>query len=939
VWSWGLSVLEMFVGKLTWDEGEGAAQALKHCLEEGPARAGIPDMPAGLAVLLKQCFELQPTNRPKNLVVVADILQQIYCDVARLPYERQPPKAADMVAATLNNRALSLLDLAKTASSLSSLNPEKIQEAMECWRKALQADPTHFESTFNWGYWQWNAGQVDDDWFVKRLTALKPLHGSRPEYWTQMAAIQAERGDQHEARQALAEISANGTSAALPGTYPDFHLAYTWKLAAGISALALSSDGSQMLVGGTDKQVGLFDLTTHECLLTFAVPRSFEVNALAFSVQERYALTGGFSEEVTIWDLQSSDQHSDTLTHTTLTHPAFKESSADSISAIIFSQRCGLLAWACRSELPMLVEQPIWLWDLKLGRFTEPLDGHRHSVFSIAFSPDGQYLLSGGRFLGRADEVMKLWDMESRRCIRTFIGHSGSVKAVAFTRDGQYAISGSDDTTLKVWEAKSARLVKTLQGHTDTITSLALSPDGAFLVSASEDKTVRIWDLSTGRCVRTLDAHEDTVTSVILSPDGSVLFSASRDGTVRMWSMHWSTGPRVEYLVSVPVSSSEAIEMRERIEHLLKESDEFTRQGSYQAAYQMLRDAQHVPGYEKSSQILDHINHIGKMMHRVGLGDAWLVRTFEGHTDAIDTVRFSPDGRYALSGSHDRSIRIWDLQTGTGFAMPQEHRLPISATAFSPDGRYLVSGNKTHDYRGNSGPSLRLWDLTRRQSIGSFHDHAKGISSAVFMPDSKSVFTGTWNEPFEAEETCIQRWDIRSGECVQTFKGHDDVVESLALSYDGTLLLSASRDTTLRLWEVSSGKCIRILNGHTGSVYSVAVTADDCYALSGGVDEVIRLWNLHSGECMGLLSGHTDTIHSVTLTPDGAYALSAGEDAVLRLWDLEQGKGASPECLRVFEGHVDAIMSVAISPDGRYGLSAGQDAIIRLWEFDWAWDV
>src|SRR6516225_3253123 len=176
-------------------------------------------------------------------------------------------------------------------------------------------------------------------------------------------------------------------------------------------------------------------------------------------------------------------------------------------------------------------------------------------------------------------------------------------------------------------------------------------------------------------------------------------------------------------------------------------------------------------------------------------------------------------------------------------------------------------------------------------------------------------------------------WDIQRRLYGQRLAlvGHRDVVVSIALSSDGTRVLSGSNDGTIRLWDLTSGKMIRALKGHRGQAWAVALSPDGELALGGGQDGGLALYKVATGEQVRSFDHHPQAVRAAVFTPDGKRALSACYDNVLRLWDVKTGKK-----LRSFTGHTDSVMCVACSPDGRRALTGGLvgDRTVRLWDLE-----
>ena len=244
------------------------------------------------------------------------------------------------------------------------------------------------------------------------------------------------------------------------------------------------------------------------------------------------------------------------------------------------------------------------------------------------------------------------------------------------------------------------------------------------------------------------------------------------------------------------------------------------------------------------------------------------------------------------------------------------HFQTIISVAFSPDGRYALSGN--------GDKTLKLWDVSNGKEVRIFHGHTDSISSVAFSPDGRYALSGS-------KDKTLKLWDVSTGKEVRTFHGHINYIYSVAFSPDGRYALSGARNKTLKLWNVSTGKEVRTFQSYLDYAYSVAFSPDGRYALSGGKgkdkDRILMLWDVYTGKEVRTFQGHADYISSVAFSPDGRYALSGSKDKTLKLWDVSNGKE-----VRTFHGHSEEIYSVAFSPDGRYALSGGKDQTLKLWD-------
>jgi eukaryotic-like serine/threonine-protein kinase len=554
------------------------------------------------------------------------------------------------------------------------------------------------------------------------------------------------------------------------------------------------------------------------------------------------------------------------------------------------------------------------VWDAQTGQETLSLTGHASMVFSVAFSPDGKRLVSGS-----GDETVKVWDALTGKETLTLKGHAGPVGSVAFSPDGKRLVSGAVNIVM-VWDAQTGQETLTLKGNTGGDFRVAFSPDGKRLVSGSADGALKVWDAQTGQETLTLKGHAGPVFSVAFSPDGKRLVSCSQDKTVKVWdaqtgqetlNLTGHTGP----VISVAFSPDGKRLVSGGADNTLKTWDAQT--GQETLALKGHNGAVLSVAFSPDGKRLVS----GSWDGTVKVWDAQISQeplTLKGHFGQVRSVAFSPNSKRLVSGGADGTLKVWDAQTGQETLTLKKHTGPVNSVAFSPDGTRLVSG-------GGDG-ILKVWDAQTGQETLTLKGHTGSVNSVAFSPDGKRLVSGS-------QDKTVKVWDAQTGQETLNLKGHAYAVLSVAFSPDGKRLVSGSGDGTIKVWDAQTGQETLNLKGYTGGIQSVAFSPDGKRLVSGGANTV-KVWDAQTGqETLALetftLKGHNSLVNSVAFSPDGKRLVSGSSDGSVNVWDAQTGQ----ETLTL-KGHAGPVNCVAFSPDGKHLASGNADGTIKVWDAD-----
>ena len=355
----------------------------------------------------------------------------------------------------------------------------------------------------------------------------------------------------------------------------------------------------------------------------------------------------------------------------------------------------------------------------------QAIDGGIGQVLCLAFSQDGTFLAAGG-----SDGKVLIYNMKTKEPARTIDAHKGAVNCLAFDPDGRWLASGGKDKTVNLWDLGDGHLRGSYKEHKDPVLSIAVNSDGSLIASGGGDKKIVVWNTDSQMVYGTLTGHDKAVHSLAFHPDGNSILSSGRDRNIISWS----------------------VAQRSELRRLTEPAAQF---GSttrtvfgpdgvlFATALKEVRSA--IEGNRRSQGGIKEIDQVQVRNNLTGESAARL----EGHLETINDIAFSPDGRYIISASDDRSVRLWNIETASQLTELQVPDKALSVAA-SPTGRFIASGL--------SSGKIMLWSCTNIYTSPVYVAHNRGYKPNLdYLPEYKGAPVRIAIIGIEADDKCLDR--------------------------------------------------------------------------------------------------------------------------------------------------------------------------------------
>jgi WD40 repeat protein len=519
----------------------------------------------------------------------------------------------------------------------------------------------------------------------------------------------------------------------------------------------------------------------------------------------------------------------------------------------------------------------------ELRIFTAPKGQSR----GIRFSKDGRYLACAGG--PEAQGEIAVWEVESglRHAIK---GHEQGTTAIAF--DGERLISaGNLDGIIKIWNIESGQLLDTWSGNPGYVTKIETSKEGD-IITVNQDSTMEVW-LHNGERLHLRGHGAPPSHFGFLS---GKLITASSDETIRVWRLENKTGQ------VLPRSQSEPSRSFSRDDFLFRGDDlKFSSDGRFVAYLAGDTGFKEIILWELSSQ---------------------QTKVLIGHSDMINSLDFSPDGKWIASAAQDQSVRIWSVESGALEHILSGSTGSVYRVVFSPDGKTLAAAGED--------ATIYLWDVASGALLRTLSGHTKPIRCLRFSPNGAFLASSS-------SDSVLRLWSTKTWEG-RALEGAGKLPYSLQFSSDTELLAATDNSGYVVFWDTASGKFLqKIRQGYGGHRLGMAFSPDAKMIASGAWYGPMKLYQRDAEGVFVFsraLKGHRTDVTGIAFSVDGSMLASVSFDQSvgLRLWDVQSGEGRTLSNGKI--GHPASVASVVFSPDGASLASIDLAGFVFLWRDD-----
>lgn len=505
VWSWAVSIMEMFAGEIFWANGNEANLALEDLIQNGSRYKQLPKMPDTVAALLQACLRMEPEDRPESMREISEVLSGAYGEVVGEPYPRSFPTTAAASSDELNNRAVSFLDIGKD------------QRAVELWNEALAMTHGHQASTYNMALYRWHNG-IDS--YGDTRGKLWEVCTKPTADWLDalfLARFYIEAGNCRGALEILEAIrlGARRREISFASALARYHLQNDTRLTKEIMAhprsiqsAALDVQGQRGVTGSSDGEICVWEAANGSCVSALN-GHGGVIRSLCLSEDGQTLISASADYTARLWGI-----------HTGTCRQVLSGHTGEVLSVALSGE--GLLAVTGSAD------GSVRIWDTRAGTCLRVLCGHEGMVRTVAISQNGKYALSGGD-----DGELRLWKIRTGDCVNAVESHKYPIVSMAASNGTPLVVTGGG-RDVSLWDMERKCLIRAFRAHDSEVVSVRLGQGGRLVLSAHVDGKTRIWRASSGQCLRIIRARAP----IACTEDGRILLSQGERGIARFWALN-----------------------------------------------------------------------------------------------------------------------------------------------------------------------------------------------------------------------------------------------------------------------------------------------------------------------------------------------------------------------------------------------------------------
>lgn len=489
------------------------------------------------------------------------------------------------------------------------------------------------------------------------------------------------------------------------------------------------------------------------------------------------------------------------------------------------------------------------------------LESH-HGVECVRFSPDGHYIVSGGR-----NGTLQTWDAASGASLKAMRIGGNRVPVTSLSCVAQQnewlVVSGYDDGTIHVWNALSGTVIRTMQAD-NTVDAVAYLPDGKRLLSVNRDSSrLDLWDSSTGSRVKSISLQlEDrsylSIRKPVFSADGAMVFTAYWGTSLRIWDT--CSGAVLQKLSGHSSGVVDAVFTVDGKRVISSGEDSTVRAWSVGTG-ELLRTMEGHSEWSMTAVAVSAIHIASADWHKVVF--IWSVDSYDllttispHHPTWINSLNFSPDGTQLASGSKDDIVRVW----APSVTAPHAHIAKVICVVFSADGELIATRSRDS--------TIIIWEARTGKLVRKLEGHTSHVKTVAFSPDRQRLVS-------VGDGRLVRVWNIKTGELMQSLSGHTKAIWTLALSRDGEMAATGSKDKTIRLWEMTAGNLEHIRTLKARFYISTLAFSPDRQRLVSGGSGGISVWDVETGGLIQALHSFERRVEYVTWSPNGEWILGS----------------------------------------------------------------